>query len=149
MEQFIGQFYSFHYIDKAEWSITKATTFDTYSWAVKNPNIGRDFALGVFMEVQNNVVTAILVDSQLSEILFPLHRLLDEYGEPDKIFLNAMKSDGNIHIYYVDVLILYDAEYIFSGYRFYEYTSTKTKSRRVCLYDGLVKPLILWSPVRN
>lgn len=145
MNQFINQFYSHHHIGEAEWSITKTNKFNTYSWSVENPNPGQDFALGIFMEVQDNVVTAILVDSQLSEYLFPLHRLLDEYGEPESIYLNTMKSEGNTPVYSVDVFIMYDSEYIFSGYRFYEYASTKLESRRVCLIDGLVTPLTLWS----
>ena len=57
-----------------------------------------------------------------------------------------MKSEGDTPIYSVEVLIMYEAEYIFSGYRFYEYASTRIESRRVCLVDGLVTPLTLWSP---
>lgn|GEM_PF-3069727 len=144
-KQFLEQFDYFDTNNKASWSITKTTNFDTYGWAVHNPNAGEDFALSILIEVQNNIVTAILLDHQLSKILFPLHRLFEEYGEPSKVLFDAPKNVGSIEVYFVDVFVLYEDSYIFSGYRFYEYASTNPESRRVCLHESLGEPLILWS----
>lgn len=144
MQQFINQFNNHNIIQQASWSITKTTNFDTYIWYVKNPDPNLDETSAIVLEVRDNIVTAILIEHQLSTILFPIHRLLDDYGEPDMIFLDAQQSEWDKTIYFVDVLVVYD-EHIFSGYRFYEYESTDSETKRVCLEKYVVEPLTLWS----
>ncbi len=145
MKQFIDQFYSFHHIEKVEWSITKSDKFDTYSWAVKQPNSGLDYSPAIFLEVKNNLVTAILIDGELSTLFFPLNRLLSEYGQPDRILLNATTNKGDVTVYLTDVMLVYDDEYIFSSYQFNEFESTNDTTRRVCLNDVQYEPMILLS----
>ena len=146
MRQFIGQFDSWNYLEKAKWSITKSTMFDTYGWYVKHPIPGVDDSSAIFLEVQNNVVTAILIDGVLSDYLFPLDRLLTEYGQPDKILLDTVTSKGDIVVYRVDVLLIYEDEHIFSSHQFIELGSTGDVNKRVCLWEELYEPMMLWAP---
>jgi hypothetical protein len=146
MRQFINRFYSHHYIDEIKWSITKSETSDTYAWYVKHPICCADYAVPVFFEVQSNIISAIQIDRELSGYLFPLDRLLTEYGQPDRILLNTSTNKGDITVYLVDVMLVYSDEYIFSRYQFNEFASTNDTKRRVCLNDNDWKPMILLSP---
>jgi len=143
VKQFINQFNSWNSIEKVEGSITKSSTFDIYAWYVKHPSSDADYAVPVFLEVQNNVISAIQIDGELASYLFPLHKLLDEYGQPEKILIKTSKQAENPLVYFADIYVVYEDKHILSTYEFIG--SGKTNPVKLCLYNVQLNPLILWA----
>jgi hypothetical protein len=73
--------------------ITKSPQSEMYVWYVWLPNA--DTSAAVYLEVQNNVVTAIRVTQDLFTLFFPLHKFLEASDKPDKVLVGISDRDKN------------------------------------------------------
>jgi hypothetical protein len=141
--QFAEQFDSWGFgINKADVHITKSIPYETYAWPVDHPG-DADYAPSVYLEVQNNIVVAILIDSEVASYSFPVHKLLNDYGQPNQLLIKTSKSPEIPSAYFVSVYVVYEDEYIQAAYDFVGDGSKNPVS--VCLYNVQMQPMILWS----
>lgn len=149
-EQFINQFdtsmYKYENIETNN-KITKTISSDTYNWYVINPVPNTDYSASIRFEVQNNVVAGIKVGEELVWYFFPIYKLLEEYGEPNKVLIDIEESSSAIHNF-ANVYVLYEDKRILANYSF---SKLKTNDN-ICLLDYYFENLIserqmvLWAP---
>lgn len=124
--------------------ITKSIASDTYVWYVINPIPNTDYSPAIYFEVQNNIVSAIRLPSELVWYFFPIHKLFIEYGKPDRILVDA--SENNVHETknYARVYVLYEDQNILTRYSFFG--SNATNPLNLCLKDPFPEgDMYLWS----
>lgn len=144
-KQFIDQFSVIVYgVSEMNYKITKSEISDFYIWYVAIPNSKSDTTTAVSFEVQNNVVSAIEVRSELFNYFYPINKLLEEYGQPDKILINISEYSIGETENYAGIYILYDnkhflIEYSFSGLNI-------TNPLNMCLDEYPNGSMFLWSP---
>lgn len=149
-EQFVNQFHTSIYKFDSNIKnnkITKTISSDIYNWYVINP-LNTDYYASVDFEVQNNIVTGIKVDPELVWYLYPIDKLLEEYGEPNEILVEIDEASSATHNF-ADVYVLYEKNILVN----YSFSRLKENdSLNLCLLDyffeNLIseKQMILWAP---
>lgn len=137
-QQFIQQFdgYMGNVVDKTDQKIDKSASYNTYAWYVNNPMPGTDYAPYIGFEVQNNVVSAIYIPHEFVWYFFPLHKLFEKYGKPDKILIDL---EDSFRIY-----VLYEGKRIMTRYSFP--VSDMMNPLNVCLSENYSEgPMVLWA----
>ncbi len=121
--------------------ITKSSDSDIYQWYVWIPN--SDASTFILLEVQDNLVTAIRVTQDLFAKFFPIHKLFEVYGEPDKVLVYVSDYDKNNSIYNAFIYLVYEQKLILASY---SYLGTET-TNGVSLCVNQLSPLgmTLWS----
>lgn len=145
-KQFIEQFRVYVYgVDKVNNKITKPEISESYMWFVAIPDSGSDATTAVFFEVQNNVISAIEIGADLVEYFYPPHKILEEYGQPDQIFIGISEYFVFQETNYAQIYILYEDINILTSYFFYG--SNLTNPLNICLdEENQASNLYLWSP---
>ncbi len=145
-KQFIDQFSVIVYgVSETNYKITKSEISDSYMWFVAIPDSGSDTTTAVFFEIQNNVVSAINIGAELVEFFYPPHKLLEEYGQPDQIFIGISEYYVFQETNYAQIYILYEDINILTSYFFYG--SNLTNPLTICLdEENQASNLYLWSP---
>ncbi|KXK15562.1 MAG: hypothetical protein UZ14_CFX002000583 [Chloroflexi bacterium OLB14] len=145
-KQFIEQFSVYVYsVDKVNNEITKSEVSDSYMWFVAIPDSGSDTTTAVFFVVQNNVVSAIKIGAELVEYFYPPHKILEEYGQPDQIFISNSEYSVFQETNYAQIYILYEDVNILTSYFFYG--SNLTNPLNICLdEEHQAGNMYLWSP---
>lgn len=137
-QQFIQQFdgYMGNVVDKTDEKIDKSVSYNIYAWYVNNPIPGTDYAPFIGLEVQNNVVSAIHIPDEFVWYFFPLHKLFEKYGKPDKILIDI---EDAFRIY-----VLYEGKRIMTRYSFS--VSDMMNPLNICLSGNYSEcPMFLWA----
>lgn len=138
-KQFIEQFYGYmgDIIDRTDKQGIKDESYSVYRWYLNNPIPGTDYAPFIGFEVQNNIVSAIHIPHEFVWQFFPVHKLFEKYGKPDKILMDI---EDLFRIY-----VLYEDKHIMTRYSF-SITDTR-KPLNICLSDNYPEgPMFLWAP---
>jgi hypothetical protein len=121
--------------------ITKSTQSEMYAWYVWLPDA--DTSATVYLEVQNNVVTAIRVTQDLFTLFFPLHKFLEASDKPDKVLVYISDRDKNNGTYDATLFLVYEQKHILASYAFWG--SETTDAVNLCLQHLSPQEMHLWS----
>ena len=146
-KQFIEQFstlsYGVHETGGVK-HITSAQFSETYMWYVGNPIPNRDSSTTVYLEVQNNIVTAMEIGPELVWNFFPVFKLLETHGRPDEVLIGVSEYDIGPPMYYARIFLLYEDKHLLTSYGFSG--SGPTNPQSICLHEYGEGYMYLWSP---
>jgi len=127
-----------------EMHITKSVLSETYIWFVWPPTSSSDTVTSIVMEVQNNIVTGIKISGDLLGYFFPIHRLLEEYGEPDKVLVYISNYDASTSVYKAFIYVVYEKKHILAYYLYFGPETTDLVN--LCLHELNEQDMFLWAP---
>lgn len=145
-KQFIEQFSELSFGVKRAYGkrpITKTSSPEIYVWYVGNPVPNTDSATTIYLDVQNNVVTALEIGPELVWNFYPIHKLLETYGQPDQIFIGDINNDANSQILYARIYLLYKDKHILTSYGYSGPSSMSPLN--ICLYDYGEGYMYMWA----
>jgi hypothetical protein len=120
---------------------TKSTQSEMYVWSVWLPDA--DTSASVYVEVQDNVVTAIRVTQDLFTLFFPLHRFLEASDKPDMVLVDIRDYNKINHIYNATLYLVYEQKHILVSYA---YLGNETANAvNLCLQHLSPGEMHLWS----
>ena len=121
---------------------TKSTQSEMYTWNVWLPD--SDASTPVYLEVQNNVVTAIIVAQDLFTLFFPIHKFLGAADKPDKVLVYISDYDKNNSRYDATLYLVYEQKHILASYVYWG--SETANAVNLCLQHLSPQEMRLWAP---
>jgi len=112
-----------------------------YEWSAWLPNA--DTSTGIYLEVQNNVVTAIRVTQDLFTLFFPVYKFLEASDKPDKVLVSISDYDKTNSIYDATLYLVYEQKHILASYVYWG--TTTTDAVNLCLQHLSPQEMYLWS----
>jgi hypothetical protein len=145
-KQFIEQFSELSFgVQRAygKKPITKTSSPEIYVWYVGNPMPNTDSATTIYLDVQNNVVTALEIGPELVWNFYPINKLLETYGRPDQILISDINNDVNSQMLYARIYLLYNDKHILTSYGYSG--SSSASPLNICLYEDGEGYMYMWS----
>lgn len=145
-EQYIEQFSDLSfgvYKVGVQKHLTSASLSETYVWYVGNPVPNTDSSTTIYLEVKNNIVTALEIGPELVWNFFPIYKLLETYGQPDEVFLGVNEFDIIPPTYYARIYLFYEDKHLLTSYGFSGLGPINPQ--KICLYEYGEGYLFLWS----
>jgi len=102
--------------------ITKSTQSEMYVWWVWPPESRA--TTGVYLDVQNNIVTAIRVTQDLFTPFFPIYKFLEAADKPDRVLIYIDGYAKNNNIYDAFLYLVYEQKHILASYVYWGIETT-------------------------
>lgn len=112
-----------------------------YYWGAWLPN--SDATTGIYLEVQNNVVTAIRITQGLFTLFFPVHKFLEAADKPDKVLVYISDRDKNNGTYDATLYLVYEQKHVLASYVYLG--NETTNAVNLCLQHLSPGEMYLWS----
>ncbi len=120
-------------------SLTKTVKWEMYHWYVRVPD--SHAYVPVTLEIQNNIITALVPPQDLFVKFFSIYRFLSTYGKPDRILADFNKAYSS---YDATVYLVYEEKHIVAIYVYWG--SETIDAINLCLQHLSPQTMYLWAP---